>query len=150
MCIRDRSGSTQNDQLGPIITPENKQKINDHLNEIKNKSKVIYGMSSDHDNFIAPAIVVEPPENSKIVNEETFGPVISVRSFKNEDDLINKIHKTGYGLSSSIFSNNQKRINRIISRLKFGNVNINDAMTSYIIPSLPYGGEGKSLSLIHI
>ena len=139
-----KSGSTQKDQLGPIITPENKQKINDHLNEIKNKSKVIYGMSGDHDNFIAPAIVVEPPENSRIVNEETFGPVISVRSFKNEDDLINKIHKTGYGLSSSIFSNNKKRINRIISRLKFGNVNINDAMTSYIIPSLPYGGEGKS------
>ena len=39
-----KSGSTQKDQLGPIITPENKQKINDHLNEIKNKSKVIYGM----------------------------------------------------------------------------------------------------------
>ena len=77
-----KSGSTQKDQLGPIITPENKQKINDHLNEIKNKSKVIYGMSGDHDNFIAPAIVVEPPENSRIVNEETFGPVISVRSFK--------------------------------------------------------------------
>ena len=90
-----KSGTSEDDHLGPIITPANKQKINEHLNEIKNTSKVIYGMRSGHDNFIAPAIVVETNENSKIVNEETFGPVISIRSFKNEDELINKIHKTG-------------------------------------------------------
>ena len=78
------------------------------------------------------------------MNEETFGPVISIRSFKSEDELIQKIHKTGYGLSSSIFGKDKKRINRIISRMKTGNVNVNDAMTSYIIPTLPYGGEGIS------
>ena len=82
--------------------------------------------------------------NARIVNEETFGPVMSIRSFKNEDELIEKIHKTGYGLSSSIFGKDKKRINSIVKRMKTGNVNINDAMTSYAIPSLPYGGEGMS------
>ena len=42
------------------------------------------------------------------------------------------------------FGKDKKRINSIIKRMKTGNVNINDAMTSYAIPSLPYGGEGMS------
>ena len=87
---------------------------------------------------------MEAVESSKIVNEETFGPVMSIRPFKTEDELIKKIHKTGYGLSSSIFGKDKKRMNRIIKRMKTGNVNVNDAMTSYIIPTLPYGGEGLS------
>ena len=78
------------------------------------------------------------------MNEETFGPVITIKSFNNDEDLINQIHKTGYGLSSSIFVKDKKRMNRIIKRMKTGNVNVNDAMTSYIIPTLPYGGEGLS------
>ena len=69
---------------------------------------------------------------------------MSIRPFNSEDELIKKIHKTGYGLSSSIFGSNKIRINKIIKRMKTGNVNVNDAMTSYVIPTLPYGGEGIS------
>ncbi len=143
--IKDiKSGDSDSDDLGPIITDETKQKINEHINEIKESCKTVSGINNSGDKFIAPTIVIDPPESSRIVNEETFGPVISIRSFDNEDELIDKIHKTGYGLSSSIFGKDKKRINRIIRRMKTGNVNVNDVMTSYAIPSLPFGGEGIS------
>ena len=139
-----KSGSDESDDLGPIITPETKKKIEEHLDEVKDSCDVYSGINSDTKKYISPTIVVNPPDSARIVNEETFGPVISIRSFKNDDELIDKIHKTGYGLSSSIFGKDKKRINSIIKRMKTGNVNINDAMTSYAIPSLPYGGEGMS------
>ena len=143
--IKDiKSGDSDSDDLGPIITGETKQKINEQINEIKESCRIVSGINNSGEKFIAPTIVIDPPESSRIVNEETFGPVISIRSFDNEDELIDKIHKTGYGLSSSIFGKNKKRINRIIRRMKTGNVNVNDVMTSYAIPSLPFGGEGIS------
>ena len=143
--IKDiKSGDGDNNDLGPIITPETKQKINEHISEVKDLCDIYSGINNGGEKYIAPTIIVDPPESSRIVNEETFGPVMSIRPFKNEDELINKIHKTGYGLSSSIFSADKKRIDRIIKRMKTGNVNINDVMTNYAIPTLPYGGEGIS------
>ncbi len=139
-----KSGGDDSDDLGPIITYETKQKIDEHINEIKDSCNIVSGINNGDDKYIAPAIVIDPPESSRIVNEETFGPVILIRSFKSEDELIEKIHKTGYGLSSSIFGKDKKRINRIIGRMKTGSVNVNDVMTSYAIPSLPFGGEGIS------
>ena len=139
-----KSGGDDSDDLGPIINPETRLKINEHINELKGICDIYSGINNGDDKYIAPTIIVNPPESSRIVNEETFGPVMSIRTFKSEDDLIKKIHKTGYGLSSSIFGKDKKRINRIIKRMKTGNVNINDAMISYVIPTLPYGGEGIS------
>jgi acyl-CoA reductase-like NAD-dependent aldehyde dehydrogenase len=55
-----------------------------------------------------------------------------------------KIHKTGYGLSASIFGKNNKRMQSIVKNLKTGNVSINDVLTHYGIASLPFGGEGYS------
>ena len=139
-----KSGENGSDDLGPIITPETRQKINEHLSEVKDVCDTYSGSNEGGNQYVTPTIVIDPPESSKIVNEETFGPVMSIRPFKTEDELIKKIHKTGYGLSSSIFGKDKKRMNRIIKRMKTGNVNVNDAMTSYIIPTLPYGGEGFS------
>ena len=139
-----KSGGDESDDLGPIITPETKQKINEHINEVKDSCDIYSGINNGGEKYIAPTIVIDPPDSSRIVNEETFGPVMSIRPFNSEDELIKKIHKTGYGLSSSIFGSNKIRINKIIKRMKTGNVNVNDAMTSYVIPTLPYGGEGIS------
>ena len=94
--------------------------------------------------FIPPTLIIEPKDNMQIVNEETFGPVISLRSFTGENELIDKIHKTGYGLSASIFGKNKIRVNNIVKQIKTGNVSINDVLTHYGIASLPFGGEGLS------
>ena len=54
------------------------------------------------------------------------------------------MHKTGYGLSSSIFGRDKKRIDNIVKKLKIGTVSINDVLTHYGIASIPFGGEGLS------
>jgi len=138
------AGDNADDSIGCIITPENYNKINSHLSELDNSIKVIKGTSSKNEFYIPPTLVINPPENSKIVNEETFGPVILLRSFNNDIELLEKIHQTGYGLSGSIFGKDKKRMNEIVGNIKTGNMSINDVFSHYGIASLPFGGEGKS------
>ena len=138
------SGDNASMQIGPMIMDENCKKVKEHIAEISDQEKIIRGKSIDHDMYIAPTLVIEPPLNSRVVNEETFGPVISIRSFCSENDLLDKVHNTGYGLAGSIFGSNMKRVKHILRKLKIGNVSINDVFSHYGIASLPFGGEGMS------
>ena len=99
---------------------------------------------SNGEYYVAPTLVVNPPLDSKIINEETFGPVIVLTSFNNDLDLVNTINKNGYGLSGSIFGRNKKRINDIMKKIKTGTMSVNDVFSHYGIASLPFGGEGIS------
>ena len=141
--IRDiRSGNLSD--LGSMIMPENTSKVKDHIKEAEKVCNILQGGKDDGEMFISPTLVFEPSEDLRIVNEETFGPVISLRKFSSEDELMEKIHRTGYGLSASIFGKNKYRINNIIKNIKTGNVSVNDVLTHYGIASIPFGGEGLS------
>ena len=67
-----------------------------------------------------------------------------LKSFNTEKDLLEKIHQTGYGLSGSIFGKDKPRMKQIASKIKTGNMSINDVFSHYGIASLPFGGEGIS------
>ena len=139
-----KSGVSIDSDLGSMIMPQNTEKVNKHISEASKTCRVVQGSNDSGEMFIPPTIVIEPGNELSIVNEETFGPVLSLRKFSNDSDLFMKIHKTGYGLSASIFGKNNKRMQSIVKNLKTGNVSINDVLTHYGIASLPFGGEGYS------
>ena len=138
------AGNSENNQIGAMIMPGNTEKVMEHINELKDSCQIISGKSEQKEMFIAPTIIINPPENSRISKEESFGPVISIISFSKDSSLIEKINNKGYGLSASIFGRNKKRIKSIASNIKTGNISINDVITHYGIASLPFGGVGLS------
>ena len=147
MIRRVKSMSSGNEdvmEIGSMIMEPNCNKVKEYIDDIADKNKIITGHSIDHKMYIAPTLVVNPPDDSKLVNQETFGPVICIRSFSTQDELLKMVHKTGYGLAGSIFGRNKKRIKKLLRELKIGNVSINDVFTHYGIASLPFGGEGLS------
>ena len=81
----------------------------DHIEKAKISSKVIEGNSSSGW-FIPPTLVVNPPFDTSIVQEETFGPVMTIHPFKSLTDAIELANKTGYGLSASIFGRNKNNL----------------------------------------
>ena len=87
---------------------------------MKEKKIDLYG-----DGIGSIALVDHMGSDLSVVNEETFGPVLSIRSFSDENDLIEKLHKTGYGLSASLFGKNKLRLRSIAKQIKTGNVSIN-------------------------
>ena len=96
------------------------------------------------DRFIPPTLVVNPPSEAKILQEETFGPVMTIHPFTSNNEVIELANKTGYGLSASIFGKNKKKIKFISQRIHAGVISINDVLTHYGIADLPFGGMGLS------
>src|SRR5258705_12244177 len=68
--------------------------------------------------FYQPTIFSNVKNDMRIAQEEIFGPVVSVISFENEEDLIKQANKTIYGLSAGIWTNNITRANRFTKKIK--------------------------------
>ena len=81
------------------------ENIKDQIIDAKNSSEVIEG-SANSGWVIPPTLVVNPPAEAKILQEETFGPAMTIQPFKSIENAIELANKTGYGLSASIFGNN--------------------------------------------
>ncbi len=95
-------------------------------------------------NFFQPTILDGVTHEMRIVNEETFGPVMSLLSWKDEEDVIARANGTNYGLGSTVFSKDHKRAERIAARLRAGSTVINDFGMAYMANALPFGGVGGS------
>jgi acyl-CoA reductase-like NAD-dependent aldehyde dehydrogenase len=94
--------------------------------------------------FYPPTILLDTTPDMKVRKEETFGPVKSVIPFDTIDEAIRMANDSEYGLSGSVWTRDMKEGRMIAARIKTGSVNINDAMMTPAIPSLPFGGVKQS------
>jgi delta 1-pyrroline-5-carboxylate dehydrogenase len=79
-----------------------------------------------------------------VIKEETFGPVLPVVSFKNEDEVITEANDTIFGLNASVWTKDLDRGERVARKLKVGNCAINDVIKNIGNPDLPFGGTRQS------
>jgi acyl-CoA reductase-like NAD-dependent aldehyde dehydrogenase len=91
-------------------------------------------------NFFAPTILSDVDHSMKIMREETFGPVLPVRSFKTEDEAVTLANDSEYGLAASIFTGDRKRGEALARRVHAGTVMVNDVLACFGISEAPHGG----------
>src|SRR5690606_25130284 len=92
--------------------------------------------------FVAPAVFAGCRDEMAIVREEIFGPVMTVLSFKDEEEAVARANATPYGLSAGVFTRDLARAHRTIARLQAGTCWIN---TYNVTPvALPFGGVKQS------
>ena len=89
---------------------------------------------------IGPIVLVNINEDMAIWNEETFGPVVPLIPFGTEEEVIEFVNLSPFGLSASVWSRDLKRAKKLARRLDVGSVNINDVMITVANPHLPFGG----------
>jgi acyl-CoA reductase-like NAD-dependent aldehyde dehydrogenase len=94
--------------------------------------------------YFEPTILADVTHKMEIANEETFGPVMTIIKFSNEDELIDMVNCTAYGLASSVFSGDYSRAERVGNRVVAGMCTINDFAMVPMVQSLPFGGVGHS------
>lgn len=89
--------------------------------------------------FIASTILIDVPEDSKIMKDEIFGPVVIINTFTNEDEVMKRANDSEYGSYASVFTKNISRALRIAKRLEAGSVGINCTSPTMAM-DMPFGG----------
>jgi succinate-semialdehyde dehydrogenase/glutarate-semialdehyde dehydrogenase len=96
--------------------------------------------SSDR-RFLQPTVVTgKNIETLDIYNEETFGPVVAITTFKSIDEAVEKANRSKYGLLASIITKNHDLAEEIAKRLEVGTVTINEVVYTAGLPETPWGG----------
>ncbi|NWR33181.1 AL3A2 dehydrogenase, partial [Tachuris rubrigastra] len=107
--------------------------------------KIAHGGESDEAScFIAPTILTDVSPDSKVMEEEIFGPVLPIVTMKSVEEAIDFINCREKPLALYVFSNNKKLIRRVISETSSGGMTGNDVLMHSVVPDLPFGGVGNS------
>ncbi|KAK4188928.1 putative potassium-activated aldehyde dehydrogenase [Podospora australis] len=88
--------------------------------------------------FLPPTIIDNPPDDSRIVVEEPFGPIIPVLKWSDEEEVIRRANNTNMGLGASVWSNDIERAQKISRKLEAGSIWVNSHFE--LAPYVPFGG----------
>ena len=126
--------------FGPISNKPQYQKLCAILETAHKESKVLFGGKAIEGKgyFIEPTIVEVANPTDTLMQEETFGPIISFTPYEDESELIDLINNTPYGLGTSIWTNDLSNTMRMIPQIESGMVWVN--MHTMLDPSVPFGG----------
>ncbi len=94
--------------------------------------------------FFEPTVLVDVHDDMPVMREETFGPVLPIAVYTEEDEAIRRANDSTYGLSAYVFSRDRHHAERVARRLEAGSVLINDVVMSYGAPETPWGGVKQS------
>ncbi|PSL43555.1 acyl-CoA reductase-like NAD-dependent aldehyde dehydrogenase [Salsuginibacillus halophilus] len=146
---RLRQGRDEDADVGSMTTKKQLEIVKEHVQDALNKGAVLEsGLEpkywNDEDMFLQPMILTDVTHDMKIMQEETFGPIMPVMKVHSETDALELANTTSYGLGGSIFTKDLTKGEAMAHQLRTGNVNINDVMKSIVNPYLPYGGVGDS------
>lgn len=107
--------------------------------------KIIFGGETDRETlFISPTLIDEPELKSDIMQNEIFGPLLPIISYKNENELKTIIESYEKPLSLYVFSDRTDFANQIINQFSFGGGCVNDTIMHIANKRLPFGGVGQS------
>ncbi|HEX3156143.1 MAG TPA: aldehyde dehydrogenase family protein, partial [Candidatus Angelobacter sp.] len=130
--------------LGPMIHERQLRIVQSHVEDaVARGARLLAGgktMPQLGPNFFAPTILADVDHSMKIMREETFGPVLPVRSFKTEDEAVTLANDSEFGLAACIFTNDRKRGEALARRVQAGTVMVNDVLTCFGISEAPHGG----------
>ena len=101
--------------------------------------------------FVAPTIVADVAQDAEIVQNEVFGPVVTMQRFRSDEEAVALANDVRYGLAASVFSENVGRALKVAGRLDFGTVWVNEHLFP-LTSEMPHGGfkesgYGKDMSL---
>src|SRR6187431_14254 len=139
------NGLDEGVNLGPLVNKDGRDKVIELVDDAVQKgAKVLVGGKlPDGPGFFYPATVLtNVPDSAKMLNEEIFGPVASIQTFKTEDEAIKRANDTEYGLVAYLYTKDLSRGMRVSEKLDFGMIGLNRGLVSD--PAAPFGGTKQS------
>ncbi|MCZ7588213.1 MAG: aminobutyraldehyde dehydrogenase [Gaiella sp.] len=140
--------------MGPVISAEQQERVLGFVERaLEAKATVVTGGGAigERGFFVSPTIVTDVAQDAEIVQNEVFGPVVTMQRFASDDEAVAMANDVRYGLAASVFSENVGRAMRVAGRLDFGTVWVNEHLYP-LTSEMPHGGfkesgYGKDMSL---
>jgi aldehyde dehydrogenase (NAD+) len=130
--------------FGPLVDDKQFERVMGFLDVGKTEAELVTGgvRKGESGFYVEPTIFLHPKDDARIYREEIFGPVITIRTFKTEEEAIRLANDTAFGLSSCVFTASMPRALRLAKQINAGTVNINTSQT--FTPTVPFGGSKQS------
>jgi len=139
-----RPGSDPKASYGPITMPSQVDIISRHISDaLAAGGRATTGGTIDGA-YVSPTVLVDVPESSAAVREETFGPTITVARVRDAQEALQRTNATSYGLAGAVFSGSKQRGMQIARQMRSGMTSVNSVIAFASVPGLPFGGVGDS------
>lgn len=140
-------GAADGTALGPVQNVAQYRRVLDLIDDCRtNEHRFALGgdpVPETRDGYFIPVTIVDnPPDDSRIVTEEPFGPVVPLLRFDDVDDVVSRANASPYGLAGSVWSADPVRALAVAEQLDTGTVWINECQ--YLTPFQPFGGHKQS------
>jgi acyl-CoA reductase-like NAD-dependent aldehyde dehydrogenase len=126
--------------LGPLTFERQLHIIEDHMQDALEKGAYVLTGGKREGLFVEPTVMVGVNHTMKLMQDETFGPIMPIMKVKDEQEAVRLTNESYYGLSASVWSQDQKRAERLAHELEVGSVVVNDTIAHYAVSQLPFGG----------
>jgi betaine-aldehyde dehydrogenase len=132
-------------QIGPMVSTQQRASVEEYIASARSAGRQIAAGGDRPFNkgaYLAPTVICEPQVQDRVWREEIFGPVACIRPFDSEEELIQEVNDTPYGLSGSIWTNDLRRALRISRQVESGVLSINCNNSVHV--EAPFGGYKQS------
>lgn len=131
--------------LSRIVNANHFHRLSKLLDDNKVVDKVVHGGQRDENNLrISPTILLDVPEDSLIMKEEIFGPLLPIITVNKVEDSIKFINAREKPLAAYLFTSNKKLEEEFVMNISAGGLLINDTTLQVALSTLPFGGVGES------
>ncbi len=141
-------GSDPHTEVGPMIRPGQVERVEAQLREaIARGARILAGGRRRSDLgpcFFEPTVVADVGHSMRMMQEETFGPVLALRSVADAEEAVAMANDSAFGLAASIWTSDSRRGRRLAAQIRAGAVMVNDVASYFGISEAPHGGRGAS------
>ena len=132
-------------ELGPLSRKEQIAFLNDQVNDAINKGATLLAGGKSKDGtgyYFEPSVLVNVNHDMKLMKEESFGPIVGIQKVSSDDEAVDLMLDTPYGLTAAVYSSSYERAEKVMRRMNTGTVYWN--CCDRVSASLPWSGRGNS------
>jgi len=146
--LRVGNGVDSEVEMGPLINGRQLSIVEGHVNDaVGQGARLLAGgkrLTELGPNFYAPTLLADMTPQMRVIQEETFGPVLPVAPFDTEEQAIELANDSEFGLAASVWTRDRKKGEALARRIKAGTVMVNDMISCFGISEAPHGGVKES------
>ncbi len=139
-----RPGSDDAAAYGPMTMAAQTDVVRRHLDDALAAGGRIAAGSTVEGRLVAPTVLLDVPETSAAVQEETFGPTLTITRVPDAEEALERANANTHGLAGAVFSRSKARAMDLARRMRSGMTSVNSVLTFAAVPALPFGGVGES------